>query len=263
MALNQVLVDYIQNQIRKGFSLDRIKEFLLGQGYNPSEVNDAASAITKERIESMKSYIKQEIKQGNDNAGIRSMMMSYGYSEGEVNEAMKSAASKIPSWAILILLVSFVIIGGFLYVVSRPSTEIVSIPTATAPSTPGSQPMQAEPTSSAQIPPVTETGTATTGQNAEFANINKKYDVINATSDEKIMKAVQMCDNTANEIYKDTCFDQLSKATRDYTLCSKITDSVQRDNCYKRTAIYTQNREVCSQIADPQIRGECQIYEYV
>ena len=110
MALNQALVDYIQNQIRKGFSLDKVKEFLLSQGYNPSEVNDAVSATAKDRMESMKSYIKQEMKQGNDNASIRSMMMSYGYNEGEVNEAMKSSAGRIPSWAILVLLVSFVII---------------------------------------------------------------------------------------------------------------------------------------------------------
>lgn len=261
MALNQVLVDYIQNQLRKGFSLDYIKEFLLGQGYDPSEVNDAVSAITKDRTESMKSYIKQEINQGSDAASIRSKMLSYGYSEGEVNEAMKSVTSRIPGWAILVLLVAFVIIGGFLYVVSRPSTDIINVPQAPVPEVSGpatGQPSEIE--TSQETPPATEIAPA---PETEFIKAERKYEVINASSDEKIMKAVQMCENTPNEIYKDACFDQLSKATRDYSLCSKITDSVQKDSCFKRTAIYTSNKEVCNQIADPQVRGECQIYEYV
>ena len=100
-------------------------------------------------------------------------------------------------------------------------------------------------------------------EETEFQRAEKVYDVINASKDQKIMKAVQMCENTANEIYKDACFDQLSKATRDSSLCDKIIDSVQKDNCYKRTAIYTRNPELCQKVSDPSIRSECQLYDYV
>jgi SOS response regulatory protein OraA/RecX len=265
MALNQVLVDYIQNQVRKGFSIGSIKEFLLSQGYDASEVNEAIFAITKDRVESMKSYINQEVNKGESKANIRSNLVSYGYSQEEVNQAMKSIGSKMPSWAILAVLVIFVIIGGVLYVISIPSTDVANIPNApsalSVPSTSSNLPVAASP--DIQTPSVTEDDTAKARQDAEFIQAERKYDVINASRDEKIMKAVQMCENTANEIYKDACFDQLSKATRDQSLCSRITDSVQKDNCYKRTAIYTRNKEVCNEIADPQIRGECQIYEYV
>ena len=253
MAVNQVLLDYIQNQIRKGYAPDYLKDFLIGQGYDASEVTSAIEIINKDRAESIKSYINQETKAGYNTADIRSRLLSYGYKAEEVDSAMNASMSRMPNWSVLAVIVALVLIGGTLYFIAKPSTEVV-------PQLPVTQPEESvdveEPVEPAVTPQEIE-------EETEFQRAEKVYDVINASKDQKIMKAVQMCENTANEIYKDACFDQLSKATRDSSLCDKIIDSVQKDNCYKRTAIYTRNPELCQKVSDPSIRSECQLYDYV
>ncbi|MBU0536350.1 MAG: hypothetical protein KKE20_05255 [Nanoarchaeota archaeon] len=264
MAENQALIDYIQNQIRKGYSLEYIKNFLVSQGYNPSEVSTASEMIHQQRLESIKSYINQETNSGYKPDDIKSRLVSYGYKAEEVDEAMKTNKNKAPNAVIIVVIVALIAIGGFLYFIVSPGTDVLpEIETPFTPSQDKGNELGVAPTidvgagagsaTSPTTPPPKET---------DFEEAEKVYEVINATQDQKIMKAVQMCENTANEIYRDACFDQLSKATRDHSLCLKITDVNQRDNCYKRTAIYTRNSDICENIADPTTRSECKLYQY-
>ncbi|MBD3313193.1 hypothetical protein GF345_02005 [Candidatus Woesearchaeota archaeon] len=270
MDYDPALMDYVQNQIRKGYSLDYIKNFLLDQGYDSSQVGKIAEAVEHDRLDSIKSYINQEINAGYNINDIRARLLSYGYQPEEVDKAMKSGAKKSTNIPVIAVIAVLIIIGGILYFIVSPSDDTPGVSFDE-----GDDEQELDSEDDVGIAPVvdieeeeeTEQEQETPPEipepeETEFDRVEKVYEVINASQDEKIMRAVQMCENTANEIYKDACFDQLSKATRDHSLCLKISDLQQRDQCFKRTAIYTQNENICEEISDPALKSECMMYDY-
>ncbi|MFC1754106.1 hypothetical protein ACFL96_12070 [Thermoproteota archaeon] len=268
MATNQALLDYIQNQIRKGYTISSVKDFLIKQGYNLNEVNSAIAEVHNQRIASIKSYADQEVNAGTDINTVKNKLKSYGYTAEEINKAVskKSAIPAIPKipTPILIGIGVLIVIAVGLYFIAKPTTDLLpgddDEPVDTGFKPPVEvddddyeKPPEPEPVTPAPAPPPEE----------EIIAGDKPYKVINATDNRKIQKAIEMCEKTANEIYRDACFDQLAKATRDHSLCASITDSVQKDKCYKRTAIYIRDQKICDYIADPRIKSDCQLYEYV
>ncbi|MCX8147166.1 MAG: hypothetical protein N3D84_01725 [Candidatus Woesearchaeota archaeon] len=267
MALNQVLVDYIQNQIRKGYDIETIRNFLISQGYNADEVNSCIDFITKDRINSLVNYIKQEMKAGGSRQEIMSRLVSFGYKDDEVSKAMEKVGKKFPNYAIIAVLIVLAAIGfSMFYTSTSPSPTIVEtkqIIKQTGKTVPAAIPIAQADKEPLILANETEAPVEKKEEIKKEEFTPTRYEVIDSTKDSKIIRAVEMCSNTANDIYRDACFDQLAKATRDHTLCARIIDSVQKDKCYKRTAAWTGNKALCDNIVDPQMRSECQLYEYV
>ena len=57
---DQQISQYIQQQLRKGFSSSQIHTFLVGHGYNAPDVDAALNAVMRDRVNSLTSYVKGE-----------------------------------------------------------------------------------------------------------------------------------------------------------------------------------------------------------
>jgi hypothetical protein len=58
-------------------------------------------------------------------------------------------------------------------------------------------------------------------------------------------------------MYRDACYDQLSKSFDSATLCAKIEDQSLKDSCYMSTIMKNKDYTLCSEIQDSSLKSSC------
>ncbi|MFO8016348.1 MAG: hypothetical protein R6U32_04535 [Candidatus Woesearchaeota archaeon] len=328
--MNQQLISYIQQQIKNGYDLNSIRNFLLQQGYNPDEVNESAEFVNKQRLSSLIEYVKSSLKQGNDPDSIRSQLSASGYAMPDINEALKEAgksSSKFPVKTLVIVLVALVVFGlGLLFFWPSGEAEEATGPDMTEGGDTGSprQDMADEEdtgddlgfdtektvsfedeeddgtgedegfetgeTNQSPDENMTGEGIETGGEtqdeleeedaqdefeevfseenggeensaeDSDFSSKTSDFDSLidEASDEENVDKALELCKKEENEMYRDACYDQLSKTFESVAICEKIHDQALQDSCYLRVVLKKRDYSLCENIVDSSLKSSCE-----
>lgn len=288
--INQQIVAYIQQQLKAGYDLTSIKNFLLQQGYIQKDVDESAGFVDGQRLSSLTDYIRNSLGSGADPDTIRSQLLSSGYPMPDINEALNGAQkspSRLPTSNILIILVALVIFGLGLFFfwpkaggTTLPSVTEKNVETKSAPSiafetkpaadtekspeqkteAAGSQEdvSNAEDAkfkqefSASQEVPQEKSETAVTAETSDFENLIDK-----ASKESNADNALAICDKAENSVYKDACYDQISKTFDSSAICAKIQDESLRDSCYLNIVLKNKDYSLCENIVDSSLHDSC------
>ncbi|PIN85972.1 hypothetical protein COV19_07180 [Candidatus Woesearchaeota archaeon CG10_big_fil_rev_8_21_14_0_10_44_13] len=286
--MNQQLVSYIQQQLRSGYDLNSIKSFLIQQGYNVKDVEESVSFVNQQRLSSLVDYIRSSLGRGIDPDTLRAQLSSSGYPMPDINEALSKATkrgSKFPSSAVLIILVALVIFGpGLFYFWPSSKAGGTTGPDITETGT-GAEDQgiafEKNPTVSAETPPpqeeigqeaVRDTGTAEeedfqippaaeqpSAEQVDFASETSDFESLmdRASKETDAERAMDICSKAENSMYKDACYDQLSKSFDNSAICAKIEDEEIRDQCYLRVVLKNKDYSLCENIVDSNLYNSC------
>lgn len=96
--VQQSLVDYIESQLKRGYNLYQVKQYLLSAGYNPGDVEDAINYVANlriapdkaalQRVKHLSEYIQKQIETGYSIEQVQSFLVKYGYPFEEIQEAI-------------------------------------------------------------------------------------------------------------------------------------------------------------------------------
>ena len=92
--MNQQLANYIQQQLNLGYNIEAIKSFLIKQGYNQKEVEEAANSIMQQKLAPLINYVKDGLSKGSDPDTIKSQLLAMGYQAPDINNALQDAQKK-------------------------------------------------------------------------------------------------------------------------------------------------------------------------
>lgn len=284
--MNQQLVNYIQQQLKSGYDVNSIKNFLLQQGYNAKDVNEAVEFVNMHRLSSLIDYAKASLSKGTDPDTIKSQLLASGYQMPDINEALAKAGqkpSKLPTSTILIVLVALVIFGLGLFFFWPSGPEETTSPGIidygaedfeedTGPAIA----FETEPTVSFEKEPEMEYGFEEDlyeededlfeefEEEEEFeemdfsAETSDFEDLIERASQEtNIDSALSICKEAENTMYMDACYAQLSKTFDSSAICAKITDESLRDECYLRIVLKNKDSSLCENIIDSSLYNSC------
>ena len=85
---DQRLIDYIKQELQKGFSLDGIKRNLLQYNYTPQQIQEAIDGLqVKGQPQDLKSFIAQQLKQGYPLKSVQQYLTQQGYSQQDITNA--------------------------------------------------------------------------------------------------------------------------------------------------------------------------------
>ena len=309
---DQQISQYIQQQLRKGFSSSKIRTFLVGHGYNAPDVDAALNAVMRDRVNSLTSYVKGERAKGFNPADIRVRLQQYGYAAGDIDTAMAAAAGT-PVAAIVLILLILALVGGAVFYFGFTKSSFAKSPdtfqeydefkdkgaqaapekiaenkTALKPKnesaakkpdqgqpsgkngtssegplneSAGEEPVQpAGKNGTAAKPPQEEPIVPAAEEPEEKAAEPKKEppaEIRGTVREEDVARAAEICRSNTNEIYRDSCFDQVSKAAGDPEFCSNIISTERKDDCYMRFVIKDDNFALCEKLEDAVTHDLC------
>ncbi len=99
--VQQNLVSYILTQMRQGKTLEELNRFLIGAGYDKTEVESSIQYVLntqtnpklaeEQRIQQLTDYIQKQLQAGFQQQAISNFLVSRGYPYYEVNSALQQA----------------------------------------------------------------------------------------------------------------------------------------------------------------------------
>ena len=286
--MNQQLVDYIQQQVKNGYNLSAIKDFLIKQGYSQNDVNEAINFVSQQRLLPIINYIQDNLSRGVDQDTIKARLLAMGYQAPDINEALSRSLVKkgvqIPTILIIVLVASVIFGLGLFFLWPKAPQETAGpsiIETGgagagetttpkfeTKPTVELKETKEEKPTEYADIvmpkPEVEENVTgaeqpAPEEKPAVTEDMSEFEDIINKASKEtNVDNAVNICKGTDNAMYRDACYDQLSKSFDSSALCAKIEDQSLRDSCYMSIVMKKKDYTLCNDIIDASLKGSCE-----
>lgn len=93
----------------------------------------------------------------------------------------------------------------------------------------------------------------------EFSSETEDFEdlIDRASKESNVDSALSICEKEKNEMYKDACYDQLSKTFESSAICTKISDESLRDSCYLRIVLKSKDYSLCGSIMDSNLYSSC------
>lgn len=281
--MDQQLVSYIQQQLKNGYDINSIQNFLIQQGYPQKDVSEAAGFVNRQRLSSLADYARVSLSRGIDPDTIKSQLLASGYLIQDINQALSDAQTThkpLPAKTILIVLVALVIFGLGLFFfwpsgkagdTTRPdiieenntagTTPAVSFDTEPTVSFDDEETEPAGGYEREQIKeePFPEAPAKEKTNAEEFSAETSDFDSLieRASKETDVDSALKMCNGEKNSMYRDACYDQLSKTFESSAICAKMEDETVRDQCYLRIVLKNKDYTLCSSIADQSLKESC------